>query len=76
MTRHDLSQHHAAGAPPPATDPRASMMTVATDMVVTSRVRGQLNRAKAQRSGLSTSTSTLPSVGPADADIGRTSKSP
>jgi hypothetical protein len=52
------------------------MMTVATDMVVTSRVRGQLNRAKAQRSGLSTSTSTLPSVGPADADIGRTSKSP
>lgn len=76
MTRHDLSQHHAAGAPLPATDPRASMVTVAADMVATTRVRGQLDRANEQQNGLSASTTALRTVSRAIADIGRSSKSP
>ncbi|MGQ2928815.1 MAG: hypothetical protein ACT6RL_22195, partial [Neoaquamicrobium sediminum] len=65
-----------AGAPLPATDPRASMVTVAADMVVTSRVRGRQHRAAAQESLQSASILALPSSGRAIADIGRSSKSP
>ena len=40
MTRHGMVQPSAAGAPPPATDPRASMVTVAADRVATSQRAG------------------------------------
>lgn len=76
MTRHDLSQHHAAGTPLPATDLSASMVTVAANSVATSRVPGRQHRAEAQRSLLSSSTSALPSRDRAIADIGCSSKSP
>jgi len=52
------------------------MVTVAADMVATSRVPGRLNRAKAERSGRSASFPALLSGGHAIADIGRSSKSP
>jgi hypothetical protein len=76
MTRHGMAQPAAAGVPPPATDTRASMVTVATDRVATSRVPGRLNRAEAQRSGLSASIPALLSGGRAIADLSRRSKSP
>jgi len=76
MTRHGVVEPSAAGAPPPATDPRVSMVTIATDGVATSHVQGRLNRAEAQRSGPSASIPTPPSGGRAIADIGRSSKSP
>jgi len=76
MTRHDMVQASAAGASPPATDPRAPMMTVAADRPTTSNVRGRLNRAEAQRNGLSASTAALASGGSTVADIGRSSKYP
>lgn len=76
MTRHGLIETRAADAPPPATDPRAQMVTVAADRLTTSNVRGRLNRAEVQRSGLFVSIPTLPSGARAIADIGRSSKSP
>lgn len=76
MTRHGMIQRSAAGAQPPATDPRASMVIIAADRVAMSRVQGRPDRAEAQRSGLSASTSAFPSGGRAIADIGRNSKSP
>jgi len=63
-------------APPPATDPRVSMVIIATDRVATSLGRDRLNRAEAQRSGLSAFIHTLPGTGRAIADIDRSSKSP
>ncbi len=76
MTRHSMVEPSAAGAQPPATDPRASIVSIAADSAATSLVLDQLNRAEAQRSGLSASIPTLPSSGRAIADIGRSSKSP
>jgi hypothetical protein len=76
MTRHGMIQTSAAGAPPPATDPRAFMVIIAAYRVVTSRLPGRLNRAEAQRSGLSASITPLPGHGRAIADISRKSKSP
>jgi hypothetical protein len=52
------------------------MLTIAADGVVTSRVPGRQYTAEAPRSGLSASTSALPSSGRAIADVGRSSKSP
>jgi hypothetical protein len=52
------------------------MAPVVVDRLTTSNLRGRLNRAEAQRSGLSASNSGLPSGGHAIADIGRSSKSP
>jgi hypothetical protein len=52
------------------------MVIIATDRVATNRVPGRLNRAKAQRSGLSASIPAPPSGGRAIADTGRSSKSP
>lgn len=76
MTRHGKAEPSAAGAPPPATDPRAFTVNIAADSVTTSLVWDRLDCAKSQRSGLSASIPTLPSVGRTIADIGRRSKSP
>ncbi len=76
MTRHGMVEPSAAGAEPPATDPRAPMAPVVVDRLTTSNVRGPLNRAEAKRSSLSASTTALSTVGRAIADIGRGSKSP
>lgn len=76
MTRHCMVEPSAEGAQPPATDPRASMLTIAADRVATSRMLSQQYRAEAQRSGLSASIPTLPSDGRAIADTDRRSKSP
>ncbi|TAT77407.1 hypothetical protein ELI54_09370 [Rhizobium ruizarguesonis] len=76
MTRHGMIQTSAAGAPPPATDPRAFMVIIAANRVASSRLPGRLNRAEAQRSGLSASSTPLPGRGRAIADISPRSKSP
>jgi hypothetical protein len=76
MTRHGLVHASAAGTPPPARDPRVSMVTIATDSVAACYAKDRLNRAKARRSRLPASNTTLPGDGPANADIGRTSKTP
>ena len=76
MTRQAMVQASAAGVAPPATDTRASMVTIAADRVATSRVQSRLCPAQAQRSGLSASPQALPSSGRANADISRKSKSP
>jgi hypothetical protein len=59
MTRHGMVKTSAAGAPPPATYPRAFMVIIAADRVATGSVPGRLNRADAQRSGLSASIAPL-----------------
>jgi hypothetical protein len=76
MTRHGMVEPSAAGARPPASDPRASIVKIAADSVATSLVRDRLDCAKSQRSGLSATTTALPIFGRAIADIGRNSKSP
>lgn len=76
MTRHGKVEPSAAGAQPPATDPRASTVNIAAARDATSLVRDQRHRAEAQRSGPSASIPTPPSGGRAIADIDRRSKSP
>jgi hypothetical protein len=76
MTRHGMVEPSAAGARPPASDPRASTAKIAADSVATSLVRDRLDCAKSQRSGLPAPIPTLPSSDHAIADIGRRSKSP
>lgn len=76
MTRHGIIEPSAAGARPPASDPRASIVKIAADRVATSLVLDRLDRAEAQRSRPFASISTLPSGGRAIADIGRRAKSP
>ena len=76
MTRHGMVEPTAAGAPPLATKPRAATAIADADMRPSGPVPGRQHRAKAQRSGLSASTSALPGGGRAIAYIGRRSKSP
>jgi len=76
MIRHGMVEPTAAGAWPPATDPRASTVNIAADRGATSLVRDRLDRAEAQRSRLFASIPTHPGGGRAIADIGRSSKSP
>ena len=76
MIRRGMVQTSVAGPQPPATTPRTSMVTIAADSVATSLVQDRLDRAEAQRSGLSASIPALPSGGRAIADIDRRSKSP
>ncbi|MBX3582958.1 MAG: hypothetical protein KF810_13775 [Rhizobiaceae bacterium] len=76
MTRHSLVMASAAGASPPAKDPRAPVATGAINRVATSLEQDRLDRAEAQRSGLVASIPALPSGGNTIADIGRSSKSP
>jgi len=76
MTRHGIVEPSAAGASPPATDPRASTVNIAADSFTTSLVPYRLDRAQAQRSGLSVSIPTYQSGGCAIGGIGRRSKSP
>lgn len=76
MTRNGMVEPSAAGAKSPATDPRASIVNIAADRVAKNLVRDRLDRAQAQRSGLSASIPTLPSGGGTIADIDRRSKSP
>ena len=76
MTRHGMVEPTAAGARPPASDPRASIFKIAADSVTTSLVRDRLDCAEAQRSRHFASILTLPSGGGAIADIGRRAKSP
>lgn len=76
MTRHGMVETTAAGAPPSAMDPRASMTIADANMRPTGPILGRQYRAKELRSGLSTSTSALPTVGRANADISPILKSP
>lgn len=76
MTRYGMVKTSAAGAPSPATDPRAFMVIIAAVRVATSRAPGRLYRADAQRSSLSASTTPIPGRGRATADISRRTKSP
>lgn len=76
MIRHGVVEPTAAGAPPPATHPHVPTAIADADMPPSGPVSSRQHRAKAQRSGLSASTSVLPSGGHAIADIGRSSKSP
>jgi hypothetical protein len=76
MTRHGLVENPAADATSPATDPRATTVNIAADRVARVLMRDPPDRAEAQRSGLSASTMDLPSAGRANADIGRSAKSP
>ena len=76
MTRHGMVEPSAAGASPPATDARASIVNIAADSLTTSLAPYRLDRAKAQRSGLSVSIPTYQSGGRAIGGIGRRSKSP
>lgn len=55
MTRYGASQLQAAGAAPPARDPRTPVVIIAVDSVATSCVPGRQYTAEAQRSGLSAS---------------------
>lgn len=63
MNRHGMVKPAAAGASPPATDPRASTVNIAADTFTTSIVRDWLDRAEAQRSRLFASIPTHPSGG-------------
>ena len=76
MTRHGMVEPSAAGASPPATDPRASTVNIAADSFTTSLVLYRLDCAQTQRSGISVSIPTYQSGGRAIGDIGRRSKSP
>ena len=76
MTRHGIIQLQASGIQPPATHPHVPTAIADADMRPFGPVPGRQHRAKAQRGGLSASTSTLPNGGRAIADIGRSSKSP
>lgn len=76
MTRHDLVQASAGGIPPPATEPRVSIVTIAADGIATSLMGDQLDCAKSHRNGLAASSTALPLGGDAIADSGRRLKSP
>ncbi len=76
MTRHGMVEPSAVGARPPATNPSAATAITSAAMPPSEPVPGRQYRAEAQRSGLSASTITIPSFGRANADIGRSSKSP
>jgi hypothetical protein len=76
MIRHGMIQAQAAGAQPPAPDPRVSMVIINADRTAPSRPPSRQHRAQAQRSGLSAFTPELPDTGRTIADICRKSKSP
>ncbi|MBD0414295.1 hypothetical protein ICI42_06475 [Tianweitania sp. Rool2] len=76
MTRHGMVEPSAAGARPPASDPRAPRVITDADTRPPGSVLGSQYCAKEQRSGLFASIPTLPGGGRAIADIGRSSKSP
>ena len=76
MTRHGMVQPSAAGTPPPATDPRASMVIIDADRAASGPAPGRQHRARRKRSGLSASIPALPAGGRAIADISRNPKSP
>ncbi len=76
MTRNGVFELRDAGAQPPARDPRAPVVTIAVRSVATSRVPGRQYTAEVQQSGMSASTTPLPAVRRAIADIGRGAKSP
>ena len=76
MTRHGRVHASAAAAAPPATDTRASTANADADLRPPGPVPGRQYRAMEQRSGLSASTSALPTGSRANAGIGRSSKSP
>jgi hypothetical protein len=76
MTRHGIIQRSTAGYRPPATDPRAPMVTVDADGAAFSHLQCRQQRAEEQRSRLSASILPLPYDGRAIADISRKSKSP
>lgn len=76
MTRHGTVEPSAAGARPPASDPRAPRVITDADTRPPGPAPGSQYCAKEQRSGLSAFTAALPFGGCAVADIGRRSKSP
>jgi hypothetical protein len=76
MSRDGMVEPTAAGASPPATNPRASTVNIAVDTFTTSIVRDWLDRTEAQRSRLFAPIPTKPSGSRAIADIDRRSKSP
>lgn len=76
MTRHGMVQPSAAGTPPSATDPHASMVILDADRVASGRPPGRQHRAEAQRSGPAASIPVLPQSGHAILDTSRKRKSP
>ncbi|NMG42058.1 hypothetical protein GRZ55_22825 [Chelativorans sp. ZYF759] len=76
MTRHGIIQRSTAGHRPPATDPRAPMVTADAEGAAFSHLPCRQQRAEEQRSRLSASILPLPHDGRAIADISRKSKSP
>jgi|GEM_PF-1973647 len=76
MTRHGMVEPSAAGARPPASDPRVPRAIADAGMHPHGSVPGAQYPTKEQRSGLSAFTAGLPNSGSAIADIGRRSKSP
>ncbi|RWB14349.1 MAG: hypothetical protein EOQ40_30425 [Mesorhizobium sp.] len=76
MTRHGMIHSQAAGAQPPAPDPRVSMVIINADRAAPSRLPSRQHHAQAQRCGPSAFTPELPDTGRAIADSSRKSKSP
>ncbi|MGO4839396.1 hypothetical protein AB4144_44840, partial [Rhizobiaceae sp. 2RAB30] len=76
MTRHGIIQRSSAGAQPPVTDPRVSMVIADVDRRAAGSAPGRQHRAEAQRSGLPASIFALPGGGRAIADTSHRSKSP
>ena len=76
MTRHGMVQPSAAGTQPPATDPRASIMSIDADRTASDRVPSRQCRAAARRDGPSASTAALPGGGHAIPDTSPKPKSP
>jgi hypothetical protein len=76
MSRHDMIQLPAAGTQPPATTPRAPMLTINTDSVASFVTPSRKHRAIEGRSGPSASIPALPDGGRTIPDISRNPKSP
>ncbi|QPC89665.1 hypothetical protein GA829_36125 (plasmid) [Mesorhizobium sp. INR15] len=76
MIRHGMVEPSAAGASPPATDPRVPMVTTDAERRASGPAPSPQHRAEAHQSGLSVSIAALPGDDRAIADISRKSKSP
>ena len=76
MTRHGMVQRSAAGTPPPATKPRASMTIMDADRTASGGAPNGQHRAAERQGGSRASIPALPDYGRAIPDISRNPKSP
>ncbi|TPJ74408.1 hypothetical protein FJ434_28550 [Mesorhizobium sp. B2-5-13] len=76
MIRHGMVEPSAAGAQPPATYPRESMVTTVAERRASGPAPSRQHRAQAQQCGMPVSIAASPGGGRAIADTGRRSKSP